>query len=268
MLRRVVVVVRESDAEEARARLLELVPAGFEERDAAGTVELAAYVDGDDTEAALRAAFVDVSSSVVEPGWEDAWRSFHRPVSAGGIWIGPPWEPRAGRHAERGDRPGPRVRHGRPPDDPPLHRAARRARARLPARRRLRLGCPLDRRRAARVRAADRGRRRRRGGGHRAGECVGQRRPSRGQGRGRGGGVAPACCRGRRKRLARRPVETVLRRLAAADVVDVRLPGRRAPGGVRLGARREPASSTAGRPTTFGVGARAANTNRCGDSTV
>ena len=91
MLRRVVVVVRESDAEEARARLLELVPAGFEERDVAGTVELAAYVDGSDTEAALRAAFVDVSSSVVEPGWEEAWRSFHRPVIAGGIWIGPPW---------------------------------------------------------------------------------------------------------------------------------------------------------------------------------
>ena len=28
----------------------------------------------------------------VEPGWEDAWRTFHRPVRAGGLWIGPPWE--------------------------------------------------------------------------------------------------------------------------------------------------------------------------------
>lgn len=28
----------------------------------------------------------------VEPGWEDRWREFHRPVYAGGLWIGPPWE--------------------------------------------------------------------------------------------------------------------------------------------------------------------------------
>lgn len=26
------------------------------------------------------------------PGWEDSWRSFHRSVRAGGLWIGPPWE--------------------------------------------------------------------------------------------------------------------------------------------------------------------------------
>lgn len=25
-------------------------------------------------------------------GWEDAWRAFHRPVRAGPLWIGPPWE--------------------------------------------------------------------------------------------------------------------------------------------------------------------------------
>ncbi len=32
------------------------------------------------------------------PGWEDAWRGFHRPVVAGGVWIGPPWEtPPGGR---------------------------------------------------------------------------------------------------------------------------------------------------------------------------
>ena len=34
------------------------------------------------------------------PGWEDRWRSFHRPVRAGGLWIGPPWEaPPAGEQA-------------------------------------------------------------------------------------------------------------------------------------------------------------------------
>ena len=28
----------------------------------------------------------------VFPGWEERWREFHRPVRAGGLWIGPPWE--------------------------------------------------------------------------------------------------------------------------------------------------------------------------------
>jgi ribosomal protein L11 methyltransferase len=28
----------------------------------------------------------------VEPGWEDRWREFHRPVRVGPFWIGPPWE--------------------------------------------------------------------------------------------------------------------------------------------------------------------------------
>jgi ribosomal protein L11 methyltransferase len=29
---------------------------------------------------------------VVEPGWDERWREFHRPVHVGGLWIGPPWE--------------------------------------------------------------------------------------------------------------------------------------------------------------------------------
>lgn len=81
-----------TDAESARARLLELVPAGFEELEGSGWVELVAYTDGAG-EATLRAAFADVSSAAVEPGWEDRWRAFHRPGRAGGLWIGPPWEP-------------------------------------------------------------------------------------------------------------------------------------------------------------------------------
>ena len=28
----------------------------------------------------------------VEPGWEERWREFHRPVRVGPFWIGPPWE--------------------------------------------------------------------------------------------------------------------------------------------------------------------------------
>jgi len=79
-------------AEQARARLLELAPRGFEEVERGDELELAAYTDPAGEER-LRAAFVDVLSSPVAPGWEDGWRAFHRPVRAGGIWIGPPWEP-------------------------------------------------------------------------------------------------------------------------------------------------------------------------------
>lgn len=28
----------------------------------------------------------------MEPGWEDNWRAFHRPVEIGKLWVGPPWE--------------------------------------------------------------------------------------------------------------------------------------------------------------------------------
>src|SRR5206468_5844061 len=51
----------------------------------------AVYGDAE-TEAAVRAEFADVDAIAVEPGWDERWRSFHRPVRAGGLWIGPPWE--------------------------------------------------------------------------------------------------------------------------------------------------------------------------------
>jgi ribosomal protein L11 methyltransferase len=41
----------------------------------------------------IRAVFPGVASVPVRSGWDDAWRELHRPVCAGGIWIGPPWEP-------------------------------------------------------------------------------------------------------------------------------------------------------------------------------
>ena len=77
-----------------RARLLDLVPAGFEERETPDGVELAIYVHETD-EARLRGELADLAgltSAEVEQGWEDRWREFHRPVRAGGVWIGPPWE--------------------------------------------------------------------------------------------------------------------------------------------------------------------------------
>jgi len=33
-----------------------------------------------------------VTAEEVEPGWEDRWRRFHRPVRIGPLWVGPPWE--------------------------------------------------------------------------------------------------------------------------------------------------------------------------------
>ena len=82
----------DADAEVARARLLELVPGGFEEVELRGWVELAAYTD-EAGEARIREAFADVSTQRVGAGWADRWREFHRPVHVGGLWIGPPWEP-------------------------------------------------------------------------------------------------------------------------------------------------------------------------------
>jgi len=32
-----------------------------------------------------------VTALPVEPGWEDSWKTFHRAVLAGGLWITPPW---------------------------------------------------------------------------------------------------------------------------------------------------------------------------------
>jgi len=71
--------------------MLVLFPEGFEERETAAGVELAGYADAA-REHAVRAAFLSVQASDVEPGWEDAWRAFHRPVRIGPLWIGPPWE--------------------------------------------------------------------------------------------------------------------------------------------------------------------------------
>ena len=54
-------------------------------------LELAVY-GGPEIEEALRASFAEVTSELVEPGWEDNWRAFHRPVEIWKLWVGPPWE--------------------------------------------------------------------------------------------------------------------------------------------------------------------------------
>lgn len=71
--------------------MLALFPEGFEEREEEGEVELAAYTDAAG-EARLGEALGPVAAEPVDPGWEDAWRRFHRPVRIGPLWVGPPWE--------------------------------------------------------------------------------------------------------------------------------------------------------------------------------
>ena len=89
-LRRVTVTVPAERSEEARALLLELFPEGFEESVGARSVELSAYTDALGA-AKLWRAFGDYSSSEVPADWADRWRSFHRPVRVGPLWLGPPW---------------------------------------------------------------------------------------------------------------------------------------------------------------------------------
>jgi ribosomal protein L11 methyltransferase len=71
--------------------MLELFPAGFEERVAGDAVELVAYTSRAGEER-FRRAFSVARAEDVEPGWRDAWKRFHRPVRVGPLWLGPPWE--------------------------------------------------------------------------------------------------------------------------------------------------------------------------------
>ena len=89
--RRLSIRVAGDEAEPLRARLLELVPAGLEELEDGDTVELAAYIPVASVDSLLE-VFPGAVVRPVPQGWEDAWRSFHHPVTVGGLWIGPPWE--------------------------------------------------------------------------------------------------------------------------------------------------------------------------------
>jgi ribosomal protein L11 methyltransferase len=71
--------------------MIALFPAGFEERDVGEELELAGYGE---KQAATRlaSALGPVAAAPVEPGWEERWKEFHRPVRVGPLWVGPPWE--------------------------------------------------------------------------------------------------------------------------------------------------------------------------------
>jgi ribosomal protein L11 methyltransferase len=85
------VVVPAAALEEARARMLELFPEGFEEAEAPGGLELAVYTAASG-EQRLRRAFDGIASTPVPGDWADRWRQFHTGVRVGRFWIGPPWE--------------------------------------------------------------------------------------------------------------------------------------------------------------------------------
>jgi ribosomal protein L11 methyltransferase len=71
--------------------MLAVFPEGFEEAERGELLELSAYTDAVGEERA-EIDFGSVSVADVEAGWEERWRQFHRPVRAGGFWVGPPWE--------------------------------------------------------------------------------------------------------------------------------------------------------------------------------
>jgi ribosomal protein L11 methyltransferase len=89
-LRRVSVTVPAARVEEARARMLELFPDGFEEVDSSGGVELVAYTDPGGEER-LWHVFGGARAQDVAADWRDRWKAFHHPVRIGPLWIGPPW---------------------------------------------------------------------------------------------------------------------------------------------------------------------------------
>ena len=79
------------DAEVTRARALDVAPGGFAESESGDRFTLQLYLEESVLDHA-RAVFPGAVVTAVAPGWEDAWRAFHRPARAGGLWIGPPWE--------------------------------------------------------------------------------------------------------------------------------------------------------------------------------
>ncbi len=87
-----------AEAEPALARMLDLFPGGIEEERDGDDVVLAGYAD--------EAPAGGLEADDVEPGWEDRWREYHRPVTVGRIWVGPPWAgdcPRSGGESPRDD---------------------------------------------------------------------------------------------------------------------------------------------------------------------
>jgi ribosomal protein L11 methyltransferase len=100
-VRRLGVRVRRTDAEVVLAALLDLAPAGLEERDVdAQTVEYVLYGDSEalPSDGVLQElagrSLIGLDHSEVADDWAVRWREFHRPlVLADRLSVRPPWEP-------------------------------------------------------------------------------------------------------------------------------------------------------------------------------
>jgi len=98
---RLAVRVARADAEIVLAELLELAPAGLEEREAGDAVEYVLYgAPGElptlpDVRAAAAAGgpLVEVSTSEIPDDWDERWKAFHVPVQVGAVRVRPPWAP-------------------------------------------------------------------------------------------------------------------------------------------------------------------------------
>jgi ribosomal protein L11 methyltransferase len=82
----------------AVAEILALQPAGWQEEDGGGTLVFW-LEDGAEADAEVAAALKRLGASGrlevarEQPGWEDAWRRFHRPHVIGRLYVRPPWYP-------------------------------------------------------------------------------------------------------------------------------------------------------------------------------
>ena len=102
---RLAVRVRGDDAGVVLAELLELSPAGVEEKALEDGVEYVIYgAPGElpalpDLEAAAGDVLVHVSTSEIADDWDERWKQWHQPVDVTGgdrrLRIRPPWEPAA-----------------------------------------------------------------------------------------------------------------------------------------------------------------------------
>lgn len=99
---RLSVRVRGDDQGVVLAELLELSPAGVEERELEDGMEYVIYGAAGELPAlhAVQAAagdvLVDVSSEEIPDDWDERWKQWHRPLELDGLRVRPPWEAKAG----------------------------------------------------------------------------------------------------------------------------------------------------------------------------
>jgi ribosomal protein L11 methyltransferase len=96
---RLAVRVARADAEAVLAELLQLVPAGLEEREDGDAVEFVLYgasgelPDVGSVCAEVATGYVHVTTSEIADDWNERWRSFHTALDVGSLRVRPPWEP-------------------------------------------------------------------------------------------------------------------------------------------------------------------------------